>query len=113
MFPTLIFFSACLRVTVAMIKGFVWFMLPHHSASLKEGRTGTHIEHELMQRPRRMLFTGFLLMTGSACFLVELRTSSTGGAPPTMDWVLSQQTLRKCPTGLSTHSLISRRHFLS
>jgi hypothetical protein len=50
-------------------------------------RAGTW-RQELMQRPWRVLLTGFLPLACSACFLIEPRTTSPWMAPPTMGWIL-------------------------
>jgi hypothetical protein len=42
-----------------------------------------------------VLLTGLLLIAGSACFLIEPRTTSSGMAPPTMGWALSHPSLIK------------------
>jgi hypothetical protein len=42
-----------------------------------------------------MLFTVSLPLACSACFLIELRTTSPGMAPPTLGWALPHQSLRK------------------
>ena len=55
--------------------------LPDHSLSLEEAKAGTTWRRELVQRPWRALLS-VLPMAGSACFLIEPRTTSLprGGA---------------------------------
>jgi hypothetical protein len=50
--------------------------------------TGTW-RQELMQRPWRRMLTGLHFMACSACFLLELRTTSPGMAPPTYGGIFS------------------------
>lgn len=42
-----------------------------------------------------MCLTGLLLMTHSACFLIQPRTTCLGMAPPTVGWALPHQPLIK------------------
>lgn len=50
-----------------------------------------------------VLLVGLLLMACSAgFFFVDLRTTRPGMVPPTMEWVISHQSLRKCPSDFST-----------
>jgi hypothetical protein len=58
----------------------------HRSQDRNSNRVGTW--GELMQKLWRLLLTGLLLMTCSACFLIEPMTASPGMAPPTMGWAL-------------------------
>ena len=69
-------------------KGFTQLVLPGQPPSLEEARTGTHAGLEPGRGHGGVLLTGLLLMAYSACFLTEPRTTSTGIAPPTMDWDL-------------------------
>ena len=84
----------------------------HHCFSPKELRNssiGGSWSQELMQRPWRVLLTGFLPMSCSACCLIETRTSSPGMTPHTIGWVLPHcSLLEKQP-----YSWISWRHFLN
>ena len=74
-------------------EGFICLMLPDHSPSLEDVSTGTYTELEPGDRSwcrihRGVLLTGLLPVACSACFLIELRTTSPGLAPPTMGWAL-------------------------
>lgn len=42
---------------------------------------------------KRVLFTGLLLVSCSACFILGARATSPGGDPPIMDWVLPHWSL--------------------
>lgn len=53
-----------------------------------------------------MLFTDLLPLACSVCFLIESRTTSPGVVPPTVDWTLSHQSPRKCPTSLPAGNLM-------
>ena len=82
------------------MKGFIWLTLIL-SLLLTEGipdrnsnRAGTW-RPELMQRPWRVLLSGLVIMACSVCFLIEPRTTRPGMAPPTIDWTLSHQSLKK------------------
>jgi len=56
-----------------------------------------------------MLLTGLLLLTCSACFLIEPKTTSPGMAPLIMGWALPPWSLvEKMP-----YSWVSWRHFLN
>ena len=52
-----------------------------------------------------MLLTSLLLMTWSACFLIDPRTTSLGVALPTMGWALPHESFKNMPYWL-TYSLI-------
>jgi hypothetical protein len=63
--------------------GFIWLTLLHHCSSQKEVRTGTQAGKKRGDRSwcwdhAWMLVTGLLIMTCSACFLIEPRTTSPG-----------------------------------
>ena len=99
-------------------EGFVWLMLPHHSSSLKEVRTGTQAGQEPKGRSwcrghGGALLTGFLIMACSACFLMESRTTSPGMTPLTLGLALPHQSLIKEMPYRSAYSLILWRHFLN
>jgi hypothetical protein len=67
-------------------------------------RAGTW-RQELMKRTTRVLLTGLLIVTCSACFLIEPRTTSPRTTSPKIDWILPHQLINqliKCPTGLTT-----------
>jgi hypothetical protein len=66
--------------------GFIWIICPESQCT--EGNSVRNLEAEV-------LFTGLLLTAYSACFLATPRTTRTDGAPPTMGWVLSYQSLIK------------------
>jgi hypothetical protein len=81
-------------------KGFSWFTLPQHNSPSKEVRT----EIQTGQEPGGRgwcrghggeLLTDLFPMACSAFFLIELRTTNPGLAPPTMVWVLPNQSLIK------------------
>jgi hypothetical protein len=67
---------------------------------------------ELVQRPWRVLLTGLLLMTCSAYFHIEPRTTSSGMVPPTMDWAHHQSFTKTIPYR-PVYSLVLWRHFLN
>ena len=95
-------------------KGFICFILPHHSPSSKEVMTGTQAgqEPELRNRWRGhggLLLTGLLIKACSICFLRESRTTSPGMAPPTMHWALPHKSLIE----KLSYSPILWRHFLN
>jgi hypothetical protein len=84
--------------------------LPDHCKSLKEVRTWSQTEQEPGGRSWCSGHGGVLLLSVvySVCFLTEPRTTRPGMAPPTMEWVLSYQSLvKKTP-----YSLILWWHFL-
>jgi hypothetical protein len=70
---------------------------PSHCPPWEEVRTGIKQgRQELGGRSHGgVLLTALLPMACSACFLIELRTISSGMAPPTMGWVLTHQSLIK------------------
>jgi hypothetical protein len=88
-----------------MTKGFgeervVWLTLTYHCAPSKEVRTRAQTGQEcrrmkLCRSHGGVLLTGLLLMTFSACFLIEPRTTSTRMAPPILSCVLPHQQLIK------------------
>jgi hypothetical protein len=59
----------------------------HQSQDRNSNRAGSWWQ-DLMLRPRRVLLTVLLLLACSAYFLIELRTTRWGMAPPTMSWAL-------------------------
>ena len=60
----------------------------------------------------RMLLTGLLLLACSSCSLIEPKITSPGMAPPTMDPLLFDHQLRKCPTaGFHGGTFPTEAHF--
>ena len=59
------------------------------------------------------MLTDLLLTACSVCFLLECRTTSSGIAPPTVDWALLYQLLFKKEPFLSYYSQILLRIFFS
>jgi hypothetical protein len=110
---------ALVRVLIAMTKhcdqkadkgGKDLFGLHFHSTiHLWRIQTGQHPGGRSWCRGHRgMLLTGLLPTAGSACFLIEPRTTSPGMAPPSMGWAfLHWSLIEKMP-----YSWISWRHFL-
>jgi len=81
-------------------RGFIWFMLPYHSPSLKKPRTGTQTRPEpggkrWCRGHGRMVLTGLLFMACSGCFLIKPGTTSPGMTPSTVGGALEYQSLMK------------------
>lgn len=89
-------------------KGFVWFMLPHHSSLLKGVKTEIYTGQELGGRTMK----GCYLLACPACYLIEPRTTNPRMVPPAMSWALLHQLLIKKMPYKRSHSLILQRHFL-
>jgi len=74
-------------------KGFIQLTLPHCCSSPKEVRFGTQAGQEAGADAEvmhgGMFLTGLLSLACSACFLIELQTTSPETTPPTMGWALS------------------------
>jgi len=68
-------------------KGLFWLMVLFCYSLLKEVRAGAETEQGPGDNAdyRGARLTGLLSL---ACFLIELRTTNTGMAPPTMGWAL-------------------------
>ena len=99
-------------------KEFTWLLLPHHYSLLKEVRTGTLTGQEPGGRSGcrghgGVLLTDLLTMPSSTSFLVVPGTTSSGRAPPTMNWALPHQSLmkKKYPTGLPAAQSYGDRFF--
>jgi hypothetical protein len=93
-------FYVLVRVTTATMKdhnqkheeeGFIQLIPPQSNSSLKEATTGIRQGRDLeagddAEAIGGVLRIDLLLMACSACFLMELRTTSPGMAPRTMGW---------------------------
>jgi hypothetical protein len=97
-------------------------MIPHHSSSSKEVRTGTQAGQEPGGRSRGwdhggMLLTALFIMVTSTCFLIGPRTISPGMASPEMGWntppppTHTQQSLIKKMLHRLAYNVILWRHF--
>lgn len=70
----------------------------HHLDEVMTVTHGGSLRQEWCRIHGGMLFTDLLPLACSVSFLIESRASSPVVVPPTIDWTLSHQSPRKCPT---------------